>query len=151
MFSNLSFEISENLLFVFFKENHDCSFVCLVEMSLSHSLILLSPEGTVVKKACSRRSHRRVPRHTSTRLRYFVARFQLENHSKSLRVVEVVEELGLITCGRIVYRQRARLFMAVTQGMFALALSTWKWEEKGKMKERHWKGQNREAFCMRMT
>ena len=56
-------------------------------------------------------------------------------------IVEVVKDVGLITCGRSEFCQRARTpQLAETQGMFALALSTWKkrfrteyrwkWEEK---------------------
>ena len=41
--------------------------------------------------------------------RVFVAGLLLDDHCRSLWVVEVVEELGLITCGRSVFHQRARL------------------------------------------
>ena len=72
--------------------------------------------------------HRRVPRHTSTRHRVFVAGFLLEDDFRSLRVVEVVKELAwahnlweeCILPGGKTPR------LAELQWLFALALSTWK-------------------------
>ena len=45
------------------------------------------------------------------RLRIHVAGYLLEDHCRSLWVVEVVEELGLITCKWIVYRHGATLLI----------------------------------------
>ena len=89
----------------------------------------------MVKRALSRWSHRGHP--------VFVAGLLLEDDFGSLRVVEVVKELGLITCVRSEFCQGGKTpQLAEAQVMFASALSTWKkrfrteyrqkWEEKSK-------------------
>ena len=45
------------------------------------------------------------------KLRIYVVGFILEDHRRTLWVVEVVEELGLITCERVVYRHGSILLM----------------------------------------
>ena len=52
------------------------------------------------------------------------------DHFSSLRVVEVVKELGLITCEECILPGGKTPRLAEAQQVFPLALSTWKKESK---------------------
>ena len=72
-------------------------------------LVLLAPEGTVVKRALCRWCRHWSLRHASTRHR--VAGLPLEEDFSCLWVVEIVKDVGLITSERRVIGQRARLLI----------------------------------------
>ena len=144
MFLNLGSEISEILLFLYFKENPDCfvfhfatwffsartmfvprvsPFLCVwkrteLATNFLHKsdklvfgpLILFAPEWTVVTIALFP-----MVSSSSSASHKYEGSVSLSPDSSwkiissSLRVVELVKDVGLITCGRIVYRHGARL------------------------------------------
>ena len=66
--------------------------------------------------------------HKVRELRIYVAGFLLEDHFRSLWVVEVVELVGLITCERVVFRHGAILLVVRRRsGWFPRRCRHWKW------------------------
>ena len=76
-------------------------------------------------------------------LRIYVAGFILEDHRRSLWAVEVVKELGLITCGRSAFCQGARLLgWRRRRGYLPWRCWHWRWNA-GQSTGRVWKGRGK--------
>ena len=158
MFLNFGSNFSENFLFLSFKENLDCfvfhfatwffsaarvspflsvwkmtelatNFLHKSDKLVFGSLVLLAPEWTVVKRALSRWSHRRVPRHTSTRAPCLCRRIPpgrscQQSPSSGSRQGAWAHNLW----EEWILPEGATPRLAEAQWFIALALSTWKKE-----------------------
>ena len=104
--------------------------------------------------ALFRWSHRRVRHHTSTRAPHLCPGLILEDHCRSLWEVEVVLDVGLITCERMVYRHGATLLIRRRRsGCFPRRCWHWRrsagqsagrvWKRRGKRRRETREGQTR--------